>query len=104
MNEAAGLATHPIGITVIAVLAGFGLVAAAKLYGLVFMRWKTPFRVGEQMKDVRAEVVEWSGGEGYVSADGELWRALSSETLAPGDKVSVISVDGLSLTVKKESA
>lgn len=104
MIEATGLPDNPLQFVLIAALAGFGLVALAKLYGLVFMRWKTPFRVGETMSDIRAEVVEWNGTKGYVSAEGELWRATSSEPLAPGDTVSIASVNGLSLTVKKEPA
>lgn len=91
----------PAGIGLLALGLGFVIAAAAKLYGFVFMRWKTPFRVGEAMNVRRAEVTEWSDGEGYVSAGGELWRATSNDQLAAGDKVNVASVNGLLLTVKK---
>ncbi len=101
-----GVLTNPIGLGLLAVLAGFGLVAAAKLYGLFFMRWKTPFRVGETMSVRRAEVVDWEngpkGGEGHVRAGGELWRATSTDELAPGDDVTVAAVDGLLLKVKRK--
>ena len=93
--------TNPIGLGIVAVLIGFGAVAAAKLYGFLFMRWKTPFRVGEAMHVRRAQVTEWSNGEGYVNAGGELWRAISTDTIAAGDQVTIASVNGLMLTVKK---
>ena len=108
MLEIVGLPSNPVAFAFFAVLAGFGLVAVAKLYGLFFMRWKTPFRVGEAMNVKRAEVVEWTpgdkGGEGYVSAGGELWRAISADALTPGDEVTVAAVDGLLLKVKKKPA
>ncbi len=102
MESDAGFLSSPVGWGVAAVLAGFALVAAAKLYGLLFMRWKTPFRVGEAMHVNRAEVVEWSNGEGLVSAGGELWRATSADNLAPGDDVSISEVAGLQLKVRKK--
>lgn len=92
----------PAGLGVIAVAAGFGVVALAKVYGLFFMRWKTPFRVGESMDARHAEVVEWNGKEGRVRAGGEVWRATSTDELAPGDEVTVAAVDGLLLEVKRK--
>lgn len=103
MTEFPGLTDNPAAFFIIAILAGFAIVAIAKLYGLFFMRWKTPFRVGEAMHVNRAEVVEWEGNEGYVSAGGELWRAKSKDALSPGDKVAVKSVNGLTLSVTRKS-
>lgn len=103
MIDVTGLPDDPLKFFVIMFVAGLAAVAAAKIYGLLFMRWKTPFRVGEAMNVNRAEVVEWADGEGYVSAGGELWRATSSEPLTPGDTVAVLSVDGLTLQVKKHA-
>ncbi len=106
MDFSGGVMTNPIGFGLLAVIAGFALVAMAKLYGLFFMRWKTPFRVGEAMSVRRAEVVDWEngadGGEGHVRAGGELWRATSTDELAPGDDVTVAAVDGLLLKVKRK--
>ncbi|MEM9618508.1 MAG: NfeD family protein [Pseudomonadota bacterium] len=104
MIEVTGLPSDPVTVALIALLAGFGLVAVAKIYGLLFMRWKTPFRVGEAMNVKRAEVIEWSDNEGYVSAGGEMWRAMSSDALSPGDHVTVAAVDGLMLRVNKKKA
>ena len=61
----------------------------------------TELRVGRQMTHARAVVLEWAGGAGYVSADGERWRAVSQDPLAPGDSVAVKRVDGLKLEVEK---
>ena len=96
------LFANPVGLALIAILAGFGIVALAKLYGLFFMRWKTPFRVGEAMNVRRAEVVDWADGKGHVRAGGELWKATSTDLLAPGDTVTVAAVDGLLLKVKRK--
>lgn len=104
MNAEPGFFASPAGLGLLAIVIGFAIVALAKIYGLIFMRWKTPFRVGEAMNVQRAEVVDWSGGEGHVMAGGELWRALGAEELKPGDHVVVTAVDGLMLTVAKKSA
>jgi len=48
-----------------------------------------------------ARVESWEGGAGYVHLDGENWRATSKDSLAPGDMTVVLSVDDLTLTVRK---
>lgn len=107
MIEITGLPDNPTQLAAYAVLAGFALAIAAKVFSLLFMRWKTPFRVGQDMNVQHAEVVEWAdgpkGGEGYVDAGGELWRATSKDKLSPGDPVTVSAVSGLTLAVKRKS-
>jgi len=44
-------------------------------------------------------VLDWSGGEGYVRAQGERWHAKGSIDLQPGDVVRVERIEGLTLTV-----
>ncbi len=39
--------------------------------------------------------------EGQVKVGGEIWRATSHDDVAAGDQVTVVSLDGLLLTVKK---
>jgi len=46
------------------------------------------------------EVRDWRDGEGRVFLNGEIWRAVSSDPLLPGDKALVRKVDGLTLTVE----
>lgn len=104
MIEIDGLPANPGAFILVALFIGFGAVAAAKVYGLVFMRWKTPHRIGDAMNGARAHVTEWSNGEGYVTVGGELWRAASKDTLSTGDTVSVTAVDGLTVKVKKHPA
>ncbi|PQA88145.1 NfeD family protein [Hyphococcus luteus] len=107
MIEVAGLPDHPIRFAAILLLAGFAAISIAKIYGLFFMRWKSPYRMGQSMNVQHAEVVEWTespaGGEGYVKAGGELWRATSKDSLKPGDEVKVAAVNGLTLSVTRKS-
>jgi len=44
-----------------------------------------------------------AGGEGQVSAHGEIWTARSADALAAGDTVLISGVDGLVLTVRRRS-
>ena len=44
-----------------------------------------------------AQVIEWSGKEGYVWLEGERWHATSRSDLAPGQTARVGEVDGLTL-------
>ena len=44
----------------------------------------------------------WSGAEGQVQLQSELWSAESSESLSKGDQVEVVEVKGLRLKVKKK--
>lgn len=41
--------------------------------------------------------------QGQVSVHGEIWKAVSSETLKKGEAVEVVGVEGLLLRVKKSS-
>lgn len=64
----------------------------------------TVHRVGGHMAGARGLVVEWNGREGYVRADGELWKAYANAALLPGEEIAVKRVDGLKLEVEKFSA
>jgi len=41
------------------------------------------------------------GGAGLVSTHGEIWSATADEAIVAGDKVRVVAVDGLHLTVRR---
>ncbi len=84
----------------IVVAGAIGALAIKLIWGMAQWGRKSPFRVGEIMQNTRAEVTEWSGKEGYVRADGELWRAQAKHVLQVGDEVVVMRVDGLKLEVK----
>ncbi len=42
------------------------------------------------------------GATGRVATRGEIWKAIAQEPIAAGDRVSIVSVDGLTLTVRKK--
>jgi membrane-bound serine protease (ClpP class) len=83
----------PLIVTVTAVLGGFWAIALAKA---VQVR-RRPAEVGPS-DIIGMEGVARDGG--YVFVHGELWRARSPEPLAPGQRVRVEGVDGLSLAVR----
>lgn len=78
------------------------LFAAVKLlWGAAQWAKKPQHRIGDRWGSETVEVVEWSDGAGYVTAGGELWRAVSKEALRPGDRVVVSKSKGLTLEVRK---
>jgi membrane-bound serine protease (ClpP class) len=42
------------------------------------------------------------GSPGRVATHGEIWQAVATEPIAPGERVRVTNVDGLTLTVRKD--
>ncbi|MEZ5893506.1 MAG: NfeD family protein [Parvularculaceae bacterium] len=104
MIEITGLPDHPLQFMAMALAAGFAAAVLLKLVLFITAQKTAPFRAGEAMNAVRAEVVDWSDGAGYVNADGELWRAVSKSRLAPGDEVRIKSVNGLTLQVMRKQA
>lgn len=93
--------------TIIAAVAGaIVFVSLVILLGFLITQndRRTNFQLGDNMRAERAVVVEWGqngANEGYIRSGGELWRAVSKETLAPGDRVTVTRKDGLLLEVGK---
>jgi membrane-bound serine protease (ClpP class) len=84
----------PLIVTVTAVLGGFWAFALGKA---VAVR-RRPVTVGPQ-EIVGMEGVVRDGGLVFVR--GELWRARSPEPLAPGQRVRVEDLDGLTLEVHR---
>ncbi|BCU68696.1 serine protease [Sulfolobales archaeon HS-7] len=41
------------------------------------------------------------GEEGYVRVNGELWKAISTEDISRGERIEVVSRQGMTLIVKK---
>jgi membrane-bound serine protease (ClpP class) len=52
--------------------------------------------VGEALSSIEP------GSPGRVATHGEIWRAVATEPIAPGERVRVTNVDGLTLTVRKD--
>ena len=42
------------------------------------------------------------GTTGRVATRGEIWKAIAREPIAAGDRITIVSVDGLTLTVRKQ--
>jgi membrane protein implicated in regulation of membrane protease activity len=97
MSEAASPA-----IIVALILSGIVVFAVVKLlWGMALWFQPNRFRLGQQMQGEEITVTAWSGREGYVDAGGELWRAMSTDALAPGDRVLLSKMKGLTLEVRK---
>lgn len=94
---------HDADLRLIAgVLGAIIAFAALKLFwGAAQWVRKPQHRVGDRWGEETVEVTEWAGASGYVSAGGELWRAVSKDALEPGDRVFVHRQKGLTLEVRK---
>jgi membrane-bound serine protease (ClpP class) len=82
----------PLVVTVTAVLGGFWAFAIGKAVAAK----RRPISVGPD-EIIGMEGVVRDGG--LVFVHGELWRARSPEPLAPGQRVRVDALDGLTLRV-----
>jgi membrane-bound serine protease (ClpP class) len=71
--------------------------------GYAWRAQRRPVSTGlESLVGRPAEVLEWSGGQGYVRVGGERWKAVGEEALAPHDRVEVRDSRGLVLVVRKK--
>jgi membrane-bound serine protease (ClpP class) len=87
----------PLVVTVTAVVGGFWAFAIAKA---VAVR-RRPVSVGpDQIVGMEGVVRD----DGQVFVRGELWRARSTDRLAPGEHVRVAGMDGLTLDVRRIDA
>lgn len=95
--------------------ASSGLIVSVSLFTTVFFAYAIGAAIRAQKRAVvtgREELVGARGvakesldgtGTGMVLIRGEWWRARSEEPVAAGDPVVVTAVDGLTLTVRKET-
>ena len=89
---------------VVPVVLGFTAIAAF-LVRLALAAQRTPAVTGsEGLLNEAGEALTpiAPGTPGSVRVHGEIWRATAGEPIARGDRVRVIHVDGLTLTVRKE--
>ncbi|HCK84941.1 MAG TPA: NfeD family protein [Hyphomonadaceae bacterium] len=56
---------------------------------------------GQALIGARAVLAEFSNGVGAVKVGDTMWRAVSTEALAPGERVEIVGVDGATLSVKR---
>ncbi len=81
-----------------------GALMAAILIAFIGSRSHGPMIGGDAIRKREGVVDDWEGGEGWVIIEGERWRARSDKPLKPGDRIRVVNVDGLVVTVKQAKA
>ncbi|WP_209009305.1 NfeD family protein [Pseudovibrio japonicus] len=87
----------PVLIGSIAVVAAGSFFVT--LYLLMRSRGRAVVTGQEEMLSSTAVVLDWSGGKGHVRVHGEVWQAVSTAPLRPGNTVEVSAIEGLTLTV-----
>jgi len=86
------------------VAAGSALLFLSFVYFIMHARKRAVVSGPEEMAGAAAEVVDWADGAGRVRTHGEIWKARSEiGSLAPGSRVTVREVDGLTLVVEPET-
>lgn len=85
---------------------GLGSAAVAGLvaWQLVVMRKKRSEMFEILGKEGLAKDEISPGKEGFVMVEGELWKAVSDETIKPGDPVEVVGKKGFTLIVRRKRA
>jgi membrane-bound serine protease (ClpP class) len=100
--EAAGGYVVPVSFSVTLALASGALVFLTVFLALKARR--RPVVSGrEDMIGASGEVLEGFEGEGWAQVRGENWRVMSAAPLHRGQKVRVVSIDGLTLRVEPET-
>ena len=89
-----------IGVSV----ATAGALMAAVLTAFVGSRSHGPMIGSEAIRKREGVVDEWNGNEGWVIIEGERWRARADKPFKPGDRIRVVDIDGLVVTVKQAKA
>lgn len=90
------------------VIAGTAVMSGALLSLLLGYAWRIQRRPAEQtgrhLIGLPVEVLDWSGSEGHVWAEGERWLARGEDEFKPGDTVRIAGVEGLQLRVTTSPA
>lgn len=83
-----------------------GAVAASAAFfagvlGFALRARRRPVRTGaEEMIGSTGEVESWADGTGHIRVHGEVWAAQSKQSFTIGQKVRVVGLAGLTLTVE----
>lgn len=84
-------------------IGAMALVSAIIVIGVAGMAAKARRRPvvsgAPRMIGASGEVLEFAGGEGWATVDGERWRVRAAQTLRPGQYVRVTRIEGLTLVV-----
>lgn len=105
LGAATGWISHSWPITVIQttlLFAGYFLFGRALIRRRLFLATKTIGpesligKIGVVTKTISPE------NPGQVKVEGELWRAISEETIKAGEKVKIVAIEGVSLICQKE--
>jgi len=87
------------------IVAGIAVVAALAMAAtvLLFMRSRRVAVATGDALMLRSTLLvsDFADGKGWAKLQGEHWRIRADETLAPGDHVRVLGVDGLTLQVAR---
>jgi membrane-bound serine protease (ClpP class) len=87
--------------TVIGFTAALSGATLTLLLGYVWRSFRRPVVTGVSgLRGSHAEIIDWSGGEGHVWAQGERWNAVGTGPFRAGDNVRIESVEGLTLVVR----
>jgi len=54
----------------------------------------------EEMVGLDGKVLDWNGTSGRVLVHSERWKAIADRPLAPGQKIRVVTMDGLTLKIE----
>jgi len=94
----------PVIVGAAAACAGlsFGVLGAA-----MRARQRPAMSSGEELLKSKGVVIDWQDrdddtGTGHIRVLGEIWNARAARNLRPGDRVRIVSRDGLTLTVEPE--
>jgi membrane-bound serine protease (ClpP class) len=89
-----------------AMVATIALLSAVATFGIAAMAARTrrqPLVSGAAMLvGTVAKVIEFGDGQGWAEVGGERWRILATEPLAPGQRVTVTALEGLTLHVQPD--
>jgi membrane-bound serine protease (ClpP class) len=94
--------TYQIALPVILGVTVFSAVLLVLGVGMMMRARNRPVVNGlDHLLGATAEVEAVPGGVARINLDGELWTVACEDSLAPHDRVTVESIDGLTLHVSK---
>ena len=78
------------------------VVVSGGVYYLAMRAMRQPVVTGvESLLNETGEVIDQEDRCFHVRVEGEIWKAQADGPLAVGDKVEIVSVDGLTLKVRR---